>query len=62
MMLFLNARWVDEGQTMIRAESADGRVLFIPPDPANADYRALTEGGEDAGPLEIGPPAPEAPE
>jgi hypothetical protein len=45
---------------MIRAERADGSVAFIPPDPANADYRALTEGGEDAGPVEIAPPDEEA--
>ncbi|MCC5997278.1 MAG: hypothetical protein JJU18_13015 [Oceanicaulis sp.] len=61
-MVFLNARWTDDGQTMIRAERADGSVVFIPPDPANADYRALTEGGEDAAPVEIAPPDAEAPE
>lgn len=52
-MTLLNARWTDEDQSMIRAECDDGRVLFIPPDPANADYRALVEGGEGSAPVTI---------
>lgn len=59
-MTFVTARWADSARTMIRAERADGSVIFIPPDPANADYRALTEGGEDAGPVEIAPPGADA--
>jgi hypothetical protein len=59
-MIFLSARWTDDEQTMIRAERADGLVVFIPPDPGNADYRTLTEGGEDAGPVEIAPPGADA--
>lgn len=61
-MTFITARWADSEQTMIRAERADGSAAFIPPDPANADYRALTEGGEDAGPVEIAPPDADAPD
>ncbi|MCH8491389.1 MAG: hypothetical protein LAT81_15885 [Oceanicaulis sp.] len=57
-MVFLNARWTDDEQTMIRAQCPDGRVVFIPPDPGNADYRALTEGQEGAPPVEIAPPDP----
>ncbi|MGY6627975.1 MAG: hypothetical protein ACXIVL_05620 [Oceanicaulis sp.] len=52
-MTILHARWIDEDQSMIRAECDDGRVLFIPPDPANADYRTLVEGGEGSAPVAI---------
>ncbi len=54
-MSFINARWTDEEQTMIRAERADGRVVFIPPEPANADYRLLVEGDAASPPVVIGP-------
>lgn len=53
-MSFLTVCWADKDQTMIRAEYADGRVVFIPPDPGNADYRALLEGVEGSPPIGIG--------
>ncbi|KAA5804678.1 hypothetical protein F1654_01345 [Alkalicaulis satelles] len=53
-MSYIRAEWSDDSQTMIRAERADGSIVFIPPDPANADYRVLT--GEDGAPaVEIEP-------
>lgn len=54
-MNFLNARWTDDEETMIRAERADGQVVFIPPDPCNADYRTLLEGQEGSPPAAIAP-------
>jgi len=55
-MMFLHARWTDDEHTMIRAKRADGRVVFIPPDPGNADYQALVEGQDGLPPVEIAPP------
>jgi hypothetical protein len=58
-MTFIHARWTDDEQTMIRAERGDGRVVFIPPEPGNADYRLLVEG-DGASPPVIIAPAPAA--
>lgn len=54
-MIFIHARWADEEQTMIRAERGDGRVVFIPPEPGNADYRLLTQGDGASPPVVIAP-------
>jgi hypothetical protein len=34
------------GNTIIKADLGDGRVLFIPDDPANSDYQAYLKRDE----------------
>jgi hypothetical protein len=48
----MNAQYISD--TVIRVER-DGQVLFVPTDPANADYQAIMALVE-AGELVIAPP------
>ena len=51
--MYTNARWADAAHTVISAEREDGAQVSIPADPANADYRLITEGEGDLAPIPI---------
>ena len=49
--------WSDADQTSLKREDTDGKVAFIPADPANRDYAEFCNCGVTAAPY-VAPPEP----
>ena len=57
-MQFVSVCWGDLDESFIRAERSNGDIVTIPVDPANSDYRMITEGcAEEAGSQAMSPMA-----
>ena len=50
--------WGDAEQTCLKRTDGNGKVVWVPADPANRSYSAYLASGEEAAPY-VAPPEPE---